>query len=245
MNKIARNLLIVSSSALLAGCNTAHLSHTLREVHRNIDKLTEEGVEVDLNVTNLSSDMTGEGENFSGRVHVGGLGDVLWAQYNAAEEGEEAKIEGVAIKHSNKEVIQYTYNAETDEYDYESKYELEEGEFDSIKQMVYFALGYANTVQGVLQDAGTDVVAGRPCHKYTFAFNNILAMFGAEADIDIYVDDETGITLKAAHSIYVAAQEDTEFTFEVLQLKTEGVLLPTLNEPVEEPVEEEPHVEVE
>ena len=232
MNKFAKGLSLLSSASLLAGCNTAHLKYSLKEVHKNIDGLIDNGVEMDLSVSNFT--MMEEEGNFSGDLHFGAKEQTFWATYEG--EGEEATKEGYGVKVIEGGYAQYKYNAETEEFDFEQKLEDKE-EYDSVKRMIYFALGYANTVQGLLTDAGEGEVAGRACHVYGFAFNNVLNFFGSEADINIYVDDETGITLKAQHEIYVATADDTEFTFEVKALVTEGVVTPVFNDPEELPDE--------
>ena len=231
MNKFVKGLLVLGSASLLAGCNTAHLQHSLKEVHKNIDTMIQNGVEMDIEVANLGS-VEGVDEDFNGQIHVGALVDVFWAHYK-----ENEVEEGMAFKVVEGGYNEYTYNAETDEYDFKDF--LEESEQSNyVKEMLYFALGYANTIQGLLTDAGTTQVAGRDCHVYGFAFNNVLNFFGSEADLEICVDDETGITLKAAHDVYMTAAENTEFNFEVKTLVLEGVVAPTLNEPAEAPVEE-------
>ena len=240
MNKFAKGLLVLGSASLLAGCNTAHLTHSLKEVHKNIDTMIDNGVEMDLSVSNFT--MLEDEGNFSGEIHFGAKEEKFWLTYEDSENGKE----GVAYKVLEDGYAQYKLNAETNEYDFDQKLEDKE-EYNTVKRGIYFALGYANNMQGLLMDAGTGEVAGRQCHVYGFAYNNILNFFGSEADVEIYVDDETGITLKAAHSIYVATADDTEFTFEVKALKTEGVMAPVFNEPEEipeEPVEDIPGEEI-
>lgn len=234
MKKVYKYLTVIGASALLTGCTMANFKYSKEEVKRNINRFCETGLEVDLNISGM------EGVD-TGTYHFGQKGNIFWLINNDIA-SEEDTFEGVAFRLEDEYFNEYHYDAETNTYLFEAKHEEVEG-FETAKQVVYECLTYANTLSGLLKEAGTDEVGGRACTKYEFAYNGFLNMFSANADIYIYVDDETGITLKATHKLEAdVLEEDGEFNFEILEFKTEGVIAPTLIDPVEEEVEPEGEV---
>ena len=226
MKKTLKALVSLSSITLLAGCNSANLKYSAEQVRRNIDKLMEDGVEIEFNATGMEGD-----EEQAGSFHFGQKGNIYWIINNTVEEQEE--FEGAAIRIEEESFREYKYDLETNTYLFvEEHTEMEN--VNKVKEVVYTCFTYANTVSGLLKEAGKDEVAGRSVTKYEFAYNGFLSFFGASADIYIYVDDETGMTVKATHSLDAdVLEEKGEFNFEITKLVTEGVIAPTLIDPVE------------
>ena len=229
MNKFAKASIVLLSSTLLAGCSMASLPKSLTETRRNIKAMKENGILVDLTMSDF--ELEESGSTASGAVTFGQKGDTMWAYFDGEQDGETVK-EGVAIaKSETGAYLSFTLNLETNEYDFDAVVE-DNSQIEEINQIVDIAFTYAHTVSALLSNAGTEEYLGRECSVYNFAYNNFLNMVGADADVTIYVDNETGVTLKAEHSIY-AAGEETGLSFAVTRFVTENVTLPEINFPVE------------
>ena len=110
-----------------------------------------------------------------------------------------------------------------------------EQNIENLQMSIASWLYYANNIGEPLTTVGSATVAGRACTHYRYTHTASAGGMSGTATEDVYVDNETGITLKyvIGYTITGGGQDDSDSTtYEVKSFKTgNAVTLPDFPEP--------------
>ncbi len=228
MKKIITLVACLSAAMVLSGC----------EVKAMLDDLNKDTAELKYDRATSRSKLLelGEKQGFliaydylssegdKGTAKVGNKDGFFWI-FNDVKEGENVESFGKAAEAKNDSYVAYDYNEEGNKF--EATETIEKEAFDAVIETGVSWLLYAHSVDSALVEDGKDTVLGRECTKYKFKYTSSAVIAGKNAEINLSVDDELGITLKAKVSGMDENNASASVDFEVKSFAIgDAVVLP-------------------
>ena len=222
MKKIAMLTLSITGMMALSGCS---VTQAFKELEQDIAEFKYSQKESRTRLLRLgrmegfhmSYEYTTDDEH--GTVSIGNKGYFFWVM--------KENDEGYAIEKKDEDYLSFDFDKESATF-VQNDEAMDEERYNNIIDAATQWLFYAHSLSYELVEDGKETIHGRECTKYKFKFSTTASLVGKTADIQLSVDDQLGITLKA--KVTGGDEETSSVDFLVSEFTTgASVTLPNIS----------------